>query len=297
MNSRFNLRTLKMLELALLWFVLPIARMSAQDPASDDFERATLGTNWTRFGGSAAEIVNGHDLGAPDPANWCFVGWTASTFDTDQFSEIVVASGKPGTMLFQVYVRRRASDLARYGFHFDDENGSGGIANPRWEIKYDGVPGPQTISLATVAATMPAPGDTLRIEATGTDPVVIKGFHNGQQVISVADTNHQRITTTGPVGMVSRLRSGPYSAPANVPIFASWKGGSLGPQLNIRRLDNSTLAVSFLTRANRTYVLESTASLSPAAWVPLSTFPGDGTFKSATITNSPQLQFLRVRLY
>jgi len=108
-----QLRISQTIELAFLCFALPIARMSAQNLASDDFERGTLGANWTRFGGSAAEIVNGHDLGAPDPANWCFVGWTASTFDTDQFSEIMLASGKPDTMLIQVYVRRRASDLAR----------------------------------------------------------------------------------------------------------------------------------------------------------------------------------------
>src|SRR5881396_1252260 len=81
--------------------------LATQDPAFDDFERSSLGTNWTRYGGSQAEIVNGHDLGAPDPSIWCFVVWTASTFDADQFSEVVTAAAKPDTLLTQVYVRQR----------------------------------------------------------------------------------------------------------------------------------------------------------------------------------------------
>jgi hypothetical protein len=114
MTFRLHSGAFDILQLVLLLSAAPISPMSAQNLASDNFERATLGANWTRFGGSAAEIVNGHDLGAPDPANWCFVGWTASAFDTDQFSEIVTAPGKPDTMLTQVYVRQAsAADVGR----------------------------------------------------------------------------------------------------------------------------------------------------------------------------------------
>jgi len=104
--------------------------------------------------------VNGSDLGKPT-ANWVFVGWIGSGFDADQFCEAVMAQAKPDTLLTQVYVRRRSSDLARYGFHFNDENADGtGIANPRWEIKYDrsftvqftsGVSSTNWTPLATVA--------------------------------------------------------------------------------------------------------------------------------------------------
>ena len=226
------------------------------------FERATLGTNWTRYGGSQAEIVNGHDLGAPDPSIWCFVVWKASSFDADQFSEVITATGKPDSLLTQVYVRQRASDLARYGFHFNNENTTTNI--PRWEIKYDGVPADQTRLLASVPAPMPAPGDTLRIEVRDTDPVVITGFHNGVQVICATDSAHQRITTTSPAGMVSRLSSG-QTAPPNSPIFASWKGGTLGPALLIRGDSASGLELAFTTMSNKLYTVQS-ASDPRASW-------------------------------
>jgi hypothetical protein len=281
---------MKFFPLILLFSLVSVL---AQDPAADDFERATLGTNWTRYGGSQAQIVNGHDLGAPDPAIWCFVVWTASTFDADQFSEVVTAAGKPDSLLTQVYVRQRASDLARYGFHFNNENTTTNI--PRWEIKYDGVPSAQTRILASVPASMPAPGDTLRIEVRGTDPVVIAGFHNGVQVISATDSDHQRITTTGPAGMVSRLSSGTTARP-NSPIFASWKGGTLGPIIELRR--NPTNAANFIlafsTMSNKLYTVQ--ASDSAASWTNLTTISGTGAEISLPVTNTFAQQYFRVRL-
>jgi hypothetical protein len=275
--------------------LVPVIHLSAQDPALDDFERATLGTNWTRYGGSQAEIVNGHDLGAPDPSIWCFVVWTASTFDADQYSEVVTAAGKPDSLLTQVYVRQRASDLARYGFHFNNENTTTNI--PRWEIKYDGVPGPQTRILASVPARMPAPGDTLRVEVRGTDPVVITGLHNGIQVISATDSAHERITTTGPVGMVSRLSSG-TTAPLNSPIFASWKGGTLGPNLEIRRnLTNpATFTLVFGSMSNKLYTVQYVGNLSAPSWSNLTTIAGTGSETSLILTNTGAQRLYRVRL-
>ena len=272
--------------------LLSMTTLLAQNPAADDFERATLGTNWTRYGGSQAEVVNGHDLGSPDPSIWCFVVWKASSFDADQFSEVVTATGKPDSLLTQVYVRQRAADLARYGFHFNNENTTTNI--PRWEIKYDGVPTAQTRILAAVPATMPAPGDTLRIEVRGTDPVVITGFHNGVRVISATDSAHQRITTTGPAGMVSRLSSG-QNAPPNSPIFAAWKGGTLGPTLLLRGGSASDLVIAFTTMSNKSYTIQSAAD-PMAAWTNLTTILGTGSEIAAPVTNSGRQQFFRIRL-
>jgi len=269
----------------------------AQNPAADDFERASLGGSWTRFGGSNAEIVNGRDLGVPT-STWLFVGWTASTFDADQFCEAVTADTKPDTLLTQVYVRRRASDLARYGFHFNDENPDGtGIDNPRWEIKYDGVPTAQTRTLSSVpTAILPRPGDVLRIEVRGTSPVTIKGFHNGVEVVSATDSAHQRITTTGPVGMVSRLRRGGYTAPPNSPVFASWRGGSLGPVLALQRLTfaETNFALRFDSVTNKSYVVRWADSLNPPNWTTLMTVVGDGTPKSITVTNTEPQRFYSI---
>src|SRR5688572_31735289 len=102
------------------------------DPAFDDFERAALGPDWGLASPSCA-IVGQSDLGTT--ASGCFAGWTASLFQADQFSEAATAlDGDPG-MLEQVFVRRRASDAARYGFHWNGDPGA-----LRWELKFDGVP-------------------------------------------------------------------------------------------------------------------------------------------------------------
>src|SRR5437016_4422102 len=189
------------------------------DPAIDDFERPSLGTNWTRLGGSSAEIVNGHDLGVPNTVG-CAVSWSASTFLADQFSETVLAQDKPPNMLTQVYVRMRSTDRARYGFHFNGDPG-----NSRWEIKFDGVPTAQTRILASVPGLPPVPGDTVRIEAYGS---TIRGYLNGQVLLTSVDTAPERITTTGPAGVVARNAQGTTNTPPT-PIFASRQGGSLDP--------------------------------------------------------------------
>src|SRR5687768_10153958 len=121
MTRQFSPSVVRKTSWVLLHFVAGLAIVSAQDPAADDFQRASLGPNWTRYNANA-EIVNGADVGVPAPSTTSlfYIGWTASTFDADQFSEAIVANGRPDTMLPQIYVRRRANDIARYAFHFND---------------------------------------------------------------------------------------------------------------------------------------------------------------------------------
>jgi hypothetical protein len=213
------------------------ASLQGSDPAADDFERSSLGPDWTRYGGSTADIIGHSDLGAPT-ATWCFVGWTASAFAANQFSSAELSTGIDPDMLTQVYARRRASDLARYAFHY---NGDPGQA--QWEIKYDGVPTAQTRILARSTDPPPAPGDAIRIEVFGQDPVVIRGFHDDRLVLSASDSAPQRITTAGVAGVVARMKQGvPFRPP--MPIFESWRGGSLywidlGRALGAARLNGS----------------------------------------------------------
>ncbi len=194
--------------------------VATQDPAVDDFERHLLGPNWTLLGGSQAGIVNNRALGVPN-TNWCFAAWTASAFGADQFSEATIAPDIDPNMLTQVFVRRRASDLARYGFHWNGDPG-----RSQWEIKYDGVPTAQTRVLASLAGPGPAPGDVLRIEVEGTDPVVIRGYHNSRLELTASDAALQRIAIASPCGVVARMSQGFVNTPPT-PIFASWSGGSL----------------------------------------------------------------------
>ncbi len=200
---------------------------SAQDPAVDDFERHSLGPDWIVLGGTQVGIVGNSDLGVVSGSG-CAVGWIGSTFGVNQWSEAVVSTDIDPNMLTQVYVRLRDADRARYGFHWNGDPG-----NSRWEIKYDGVPTIQTRILASLDSPPPAPGDTLTIAIEGVDPVVIRGYHNGERVLMATDAEPQRIVGAGLAGVVARMRQGTANTPPT-PIFESWAGGTLTDELRCR---------------------------------------------------------------
>jgi hypothetical protein len=145
------------------------------------------------------------------------VAWAADDFPADQFSEALISAERPDSMLHQVFVRLRAADNARYGFHWN--NAFGG----RWEIKYDGVPTPQTRILASAISPQPLAGDRMRIEAVGS---TVSGYHNGVLMLQVEDTAPDAITGGGRLGVVFRFTT---TAPATYPaaVVEEWSGGDL----------------------------------------------------------------------
>ncbi len=188
-----------------------------QDPAFDDFERASLGGNWQQNIGSGG-IINNSDLGILS-GSISINSWVGSTFSNNQFSQAQISTNASSEMQKQVFVRRRSSDAARYAFHYNIES-----SPLRWEIKYDGVPTAQTKLLATNStAPAPVPGDTLRIEAEGDN---IRGYHNGNLVLSATDSSAEKITS-GPPGLTFRL-IGNANVSQPEPVFENWSGGSLG---------------------------------------------------------------------
>lgn len=189
----------------------------AADPACDDFERASLGPAWTTITSITVDIVNGSDLGSTDSGG-AGARWTADVFGADQFSHAVISDDKPAEILTQVSVRYRASDRARYGFHWNGDPG-----RSEWEIKYDGVPSAQTRILASAAGAGPEPGDSICIEVEG---ATIRGYHEGRLVLSATDTAPDRISLNGPPGVVARTAIGSVVTPP-VAIFESWMGGTL----------------------------------------------------------------------
>lgn len=198
---------------------------------TDTFERASLGSNWSTVLGTAT-IANSSDW-ALASGNICISNWVGTGVAADQAVEAVISSSKPANMLAQPYVRRRSSDAARYGFGYDDDPTF--TPTPQWYIKYDGVPTEQTRLLAT-NTTRPAPvaNDRLKIEATGSNPVRIRAWHNDQLVFDITDSAAERITTGVP-GLVTRPWSGETPTyPA--PVFESFtvfgiQGGSGSAQL------------------------------------------------------------------
>lgn len=212
----------------LLLLIIAIGHWAyAQDPAFDNFERNTgIGSNWTNyFGGNNIGIVANSDLGILNsPTRFGIEAWTGSTFSADQYSEAVISPDKIDSMLTQIFVRRRTSDAARYGFHWGNDN-----TIAEWAIKYDGVPTAQTRNLASMLSpTPPAPGDTMRIEVqtdTATGYPVIKGFHNGTLLLTAIDSDSVAIQNGAP-GMAFRFRINfPAVYPAKA--FEEWNGGSL----------------------------------------------------------------------
>ena len=200
----------------------PIGGRSADaDIVSDDFERASLGSDWKIHLGSPG-IVAGSDLGLVS-GTFALVSWAAS-IPSDQFSEAQL-SPNSDKVDKGVFVRRRASDAARYQFHYDT-NGTDADPRPHWQIKYDGVPTAQTRILASsFSARAPVPGDVIRIEAQGRE---IRGYLNGQLVLSAQDS----AITAGTAG-VALLKLGGVTAPTA--IVERWLGGRLPRIVELRR--------------------------------------------------------------
>ncbi len=167
---------------------------------TDDFERASLGSNWTLQTGNAG-IANSSDLGILAGA-FDVAYWAPTVFGADQYTEITVSSNKVSNVMCQACVRRRASDNARYAFHWDDDAGDS-EPTPMWAIKYDGVPTPDVVLL--VSDTTRAPlvnGDVLRLEARGQSPVNLKAYLNGRLILEANDSATTRIASGQPsVGM------------------------------------------------------------------------------------------------
>lgn len=221
------------LALAAIIQCTPTSTIEAEDPAFDDFEHSSLGSNWKIVFGNVA-MVNGSDLGLSAKSGMGLVTWLGS-FNADQFTEAVISGDKDPKMLTMVSARWRASDRARYGLSYDDDPGDG-----FWIIKYDGVPTRQTRTVSqsqlsdeglTVQefspAPAPQPGDTLRIEVRGSNPVEIKGFHNGNLVLTATDIAPERIVA-GRSSLAYRLAK-ESTTKYPTPAFGSWTGGSLSP--------------------------------------------------------------------
>jgi hypothetical protein len=211
-----NPRTLVFLLLVLsaLGAVSPGASGSAAAPdsADDDFERASLGADWTVHNGEVG-IVKG-DLVLRSKGIGILTR-SAPNFGADQFSEAVLAQGRDAGSMQQVFVRRRQSDGARYGFCYNPDPG-------RWEIEFDGVPRERTRILASLPVKAgPGPGDTIRIEVRGN---TLKGFHNGKEILSATAAAADAITQSGPPGLAFHIRD---TKVYPVPMFAGWKGGNL----------------------------------------------------------------------
>lgn len=202
---------------------------------SDDFERASLGSNWTvRFpvpdnggpGGAAQNgIIGSSDLGTTNGANsFSIVERTAETFAADQYAEGRISSeANTSTWAFQIFGRRRSSDGARYGFHYDNDPTQ--IPYGRFCIKYDGVASNLTRVIAQGPVdfvNVPQPGDALRIEIRG---YTIRALWNGIVVLEATDTDASKIASGRP-GLASRIAD--FGDGSNPTTAKNWEAFAAG---------------------------------------------------------------------
>lgn len=198
-----------------------------RDMATDDFERATLGPDWTVIFPPApndqVRIIGGSDLGmGPGPQGFFLVNYTARAFTADQFGEATIPLDVNPQWIHQVYVRSRASDRARYGFGYNGDPGQPTFGD--WYFKYDGVPSAQTRVFATAPAPMaPRPGDRIRVEIVG---YTLRGYWNGTLVLEATDTDASKIAGGVP-GLAARWATGNTATTVDVKVWESWSGGSL----------------------------------------------------------------------
>lgn len=191
------------------------------DAVSDDFERASLGGTWTNYNGTA-DIIGSAAWGAPSSAPVYICGYTATTPGANQVVEAAIVSAQSTSLMeVQIFGRRRSSDSARYAFHYH-------AADEQWEIKYDGVATEDTRILDFDAVTPPpVAGSVLRMEIRGTGSTVnIRGYHNGLLLCEADDTDADRITATGPTGLVCRAQLGETPS-YPVAVFSRFAAGTL----------------------------------------------------------------------
>lgn len=179
------------------------------DPVTDNFNRASLGANWTANTGTS-DTVSSTSWGIVTSGTIAVGSWAGTpTPAVDQYAEATIATGwsaATSKLLLGVNVRRRSSDSARYMLSYSNDPGD---ADPTtgWVIKYDGVASELTrILLTNTTLGAPVAGDRLRIEARGSGATVtLKGFLNGILIFEGTDTNADRIVTVGPPGLVARV--------------------------------------------------------------------------------------------
>lgn len=204
------------------------AEAPSADAVTDDFERARLGSNWEVVyptGGDKAQvqILGNSDLGMVAGNQAFFLAdWVGNRFSADQYCEATPTAEAPAGWAYMVYVRRRASDGARYGFGFDNDPSQPNSGD--WIFKYDGVPGPQTRVFASAkAATAPKLGDTLRVEVVG---YALKGYLNGELVLEGTDTDPSKIASGQP-GLAARLATGNGTLGADAKVWESFAAGGM----------------------------------------------------------------------
>ena len=145
----------------------------------------------------------------PDTDNaHCYAYWTGNTFNQNQYSQVQVINVGP----WNGVIARAQAGIDRFymAFVFD-------VNDYRIYLRKDGL----YYSLATGRTQTWVPGDIVRLEAVGSNPVQLTLLRNGNPVLTYTDATENLVGGSPGIGIFSRTD-------ANLTID-NWEGGNLGP--------------------------------------------------------------------
>lgn len=180
--------------------------------ATDNFNRANgaVGSNWTQPPASSATLnVVSNQCGVSSTGVFCCGFWNASTFVADHYSQATIGTAATsGSEAVGLIVRAKTGT---------DEFYLGFVSDSKWQI-YARSGGSYTLLTDTTAGS--TSGDVIKLEATGTGPVVINLNKNGVLQTGYTTGGGDAIINGGSPGILI-LDSG------NSLSLDDWEGGVL----------------------------------------------------------------------
>ena len=179
--------------------------------AIDGFNRADggLGLNWAKpVPASEQTLVIVNNEVSPDiEGAHCYAYWMGNTFSQDQYSQVRIRNVGP----WNGVIARAQPIIDRFYMAFVF-----GPNNCRLYLRKDGL----YYSLRTGSTETWVAGDVIRLEATGSNPVQLTLFRNGNPVLTYTDTTENLVGGSPGIGI--------YSPPTGPSRVGDWEGGNLG---------------------------------------------------------------------
>jgi hypothetical protein len=179
--------------------------------AADDFNRADggLGLNWAKpVPASEQTLVIVNNQVTPDISNaHCYAYWIGNTFDQDQYSQVQISN--VGAWNGVIVRAQAAIDRFYMAFVFAPND-------YRLYLRKDGL----YYGLSNGNTETWMPGDIIRLEASGLNPVQLTLLRNGNPVLTYTDTTENLVGGSPGIGI--------YSPFGDNLAIDNWTGGNLG---------------------------------------------------------------------
>jgi Concanavalin A-like lectin/glucanases superfamily/Domain of unknown function (DUF2341)/Fibronectin type III domain len=191
----------------------PTATPTATPPvAADDFNRpdGALGLNWAKPVASEATLMIVNNRVTPDVEQaHCYAYWIGNTLSQDQYSQVRISD----VGSWNGVIGRAQSTIDQFYMAF--------VFAPndyRLYLRKDGL----YYSLVSGNTETWVPGDIIRMEVSGVNPVQLTLLRNGNPVLSYTDSTENLVGGSPGIGIWSLL--GEHLA------VDDWQGGNLGMQ-------------------------------------------------------------------